>query len=1168
MTTDTDWYKSDALLLERLRETTGATADGASPQQPDRPPPERIGRYRVDGVIASGGMGTIYEATQDHPHRTVAVKVMKHGIASRSAMRRFEYESQVLACLRHPGIAQVYEAGTHRDPAAPGVDVPFFAMEYIPAAKSITCYAAEARLTVRQRLALFAEVCEAVHHGHQKGVIHRDLKPGNILVDAEGRPKVIDFGVARGTDSDIAVTTLQTHMSQLIGTLQYMSPEQCVGDTNDLDTRSDVYALGVVLYELLSEKLPYDVTDRPILECTRVIREQQPTRLSTVSAALKGDIETIVLKALEKDRERRYQSAADLAQDIRRFLAGEAITARPPSMIYQLRVFARRNKAVVGAVAVVFVVLIVASIVSTLLYLEADASHADAVAAQTAERRQREIAEANAQLAIEREQQALEARDAEAEQRELAETNATRAEQIATLLTDMLGSVGPGVAMGRDTTLLREILDRTAEQLDTELEGQPEVEAELRDTVGWTYYDLGENQSAERMFRRALALRRSVHDGDHPALLESLNALSHLLVHVGRGSEAEPLLRELIATERRLPGDEDVEAHLAVFNLGRVLHAQGRLDEAEALYRQAAGDGDAGTLMGLASLLEDKGEPIQAEEAYRSALKSWRQQGPDTWELACAMNELASFLLDKGEFTEAEMLYRESHDIVQRVLPPGHPTRMSTMYNFGRVLHAKGRLDEAETLLRQAVGERDPGVLLSLANLLEDKGEAVQAEEVYRSALKGWRQEGPDTWELAGAMGNLASFLLNKGEFAEAETLYREARDIVQRVLPPGHPTRMSTIANLAWHYTHTDRPEMARTVWDEHLTLCRKELGENDAGLLTEIVQAGWFHFITARYDHAGPLLREALEKREQTLGVVHRDTFAALEALVLTLHAQGRINEARSRGADLLDRYQRLVESPEATAKTREDYAWLLLTIEPEDLRDAEAALPVAARAVELSQRKNASMLDTLAVAYDMNGDLDMAVKTQHEALALLPAGWSGMREMVQGRLLQCLEKKGDRYTGEKVCRESVAQCRERKPWDRNGLAIALIQQGINLVDHGKYAEAEPILRECLELRRDALYPGHWLTANAMSNLGESIAGQGRFAEAEPLLLDAYEQMQKKALTINYRVRHVRQREALDRIIALYESWAADEPGHGYGDAAAEWRTRTTGFEPPEFP
>ncbi len=331
--------------------------------------PQQIGHYRIRELLSSGGMGTVYLAEQEQPRRPVAIKLMKHGITSRAALRRFEFESQILALLEHPYIAKVYEAGTYDDGSG---GVPFFAMEYVPNAKAITDYARVKSLGTRARLALFAKACEAVHHGHQKGIIHRDLKPGNILVDPRGDPKIIDFGVARATDSDLTVTTLQTDIGQLIGTLQYMSPEQVESDPHDIDTRSDVYALGVVLYELLTGRVPYDLSKAAIHEAARVIREETPPRPSTLDRALRGDIETIALKALEKDRERRYRSAEALAEDIGRYLRSEPIQARRPSLAYQFNRFARRHSGLVAAAAAVFTLLVAGITVTSLEKQRAD----------------------------------------------------------------------------------------------------------------------------------------------------------------------------------------------------------------------------------------------------------------------------------------------------------------------------------------------------------------------------------------------------------------------------------------------------------------------------------------------------------------------------------------------------------------------------------------------------------------------------------------------------------------------------------------------------------------------------------------------------------------------------------------------------------------------------
>ena len=288
----------------------------------------KIGRYTLTRLIAAGGMGCVFEAKQDQPARSVALKILRPGLSASSALARFRLEPEVLGRLRHPNIAQVFEAGVHEDERGA---VPYFAMELIPEAQSLSDYADAANLAVRQRLELFARVCDAVHHGHQKGIIHRDLKPANILVDSSGEPKVIDFGVARATDSDVAVTTLRTDVGELIGTLQYMSPEQCAADPHELDTRSDVYSLGVVLYELLCGQRPYDLAHTPFPTAARIICERAPARPSTIDRKLRGDLELIVLKALEKDAPRRYQSTAELAADIRRYLNREPIAAKTPT---------------------------------------------------------------------------------------------------------------------------------------------------------------------------------------------------------------------------------------------------------------------------------------------------------------------------------------------------------------------------------------------------------------------------------------------------------------------------------------------------------------------------------------------------------------------------------------------------------------------------------------------------------------------------------------------------------------------------------------------------------------------------------------------------------------------------------------------------------------------
>ncbi len=322
--------------------------------------PETIGNCHVRRIIGTGGMGTVYEAVQENPRRVVAVKVMRAAFSSPSRIDRFKREAQLLARLHHAGIAQVYEVGSYKEGSH---EAPYFIMEFVAGAFSITDFAKQNNLDIRQRLELFAQVCEAVHHGNQKGIIHRDLKPSNILVDSEGRVRIIDFGVARSVDSDIAITTLHTNVGELVGTLQYMSPEQAKADPHDIDARSDVYSLGIVLYELLSDRLPYDVGQMSAYEAITVIKQQPPTRISSLNTALRGDLETIVHKALEKDRERRYHTAGELRQDILHYLNNEPINAKPPTLSYVLRMHVRSmlvNHAVMAHVLAMIVAGLIA----------------------------------------------------------------------------------------------------------------------------------------------------------------------------------------------------------------------------------------------------------------------------------------------------------------------------------------------------------------------------------------------------------------------------------------------------------------------------------------------------------------------------------------------------------------------------------------------------------------------------------------------------------------------------------------------------------------------------------------------------------------------------------------------------------------------------------------
>ena len=632
----------------------------------------KIGRYKIRSLIGAGGMGMVYEAVQEQPHRTVALKVMRKGIASRSAMRRFEYEAQILSRLQHPGIAQIYEAGMHYEESVRegGEPVPYFAMEYIAGAQTLIEYIEHKKLSTRERLSLFIKVCEAISCGHQQGIIHRDLKPANILVDAAGQPRIIDFGVARATDSDLAVTTLQTDIGQLIGTVQYMSPEQCVGDPNALDTRSDVYSLGVVLYEMLCGQLPYDVTVSSVYEATQIIKDKSPRRLSSVNHALHGDIETITQKALEKDPLRRYQSAVELGQDIGRYLEDKPIVARPPSTFYQLSKFTKRNKVLVGSIAVVFMVLVI-WLISLNFSL-----------AQT--------------------------RQARAE-----------AETVIQFLENMLASVDPGL-LGREV-LVKDALDYSASKIDKELSGQPLVQARLRYTMGMAYISLGEFASGEVQLKQVWEIRKEQLGARHIETIRAEHQYGVALLKQYRVEEAEPIFMETLELRLATLGAEHVDSLESKLDLAVLYHISQRYNEAEPLMREAVegykrvlGLYDAITLTALNSLGtllyqlgQDGGDADKLaeservfEEAYKARKATLGADHPDTLD---SEDCLAMVYYHRGNRVEDALnMMRRTLAVRKKIQGVQHERTISVMINLAGLLRGERQYNEAEQLLRDA----------------------------------------------------------------------------------------------------------------------------------------------------------------------------------------------------------------------------------------------------------------------------------------------------------------------------------------------------------------------------------------------------------------------------------------------------------------------------------
>jgi tetratricopeptide (TPR) repeat protein/predicted Ser/Thr protein kinase len=793
--------------MEEFLATPAYVSDTEQPAEDVKWLPRQIGHYEIVRVVGEGGMGVVYEARQENPARTVALKVIRPGLASGHVVRRFHYEAAMLGRLQHPGIACIYEAGTAEIEAeqGPATRRSFFAMEFVHG-EPLNAHASDRKLSIRERLQIVARICDAVQHAHQKGVIHRDLKPKNILVDASGQPKILDFGIARAVDASARTATWETHAGQLIGTLPYMSPEQVVGDPAEIDTRSDVYALGVILYELLSGEPPYKLDSKSIPEAARVIHDQQPPRLGSINRDLRGEIETIVAKALEKDKIHRYQSALALAADIRRFLAGEPIEAKSDSGWYLLRKTLARYRAAVG-IAAAFVVLITAATIALGIMYRGQ------TLARAAEEQQRRLAETN------------EAR---------AKDETAKAKAVIGLLQDMLSSASPYEEKGPDYTV-RQLLDDFVAGLHDQLADQPEVEATVRQTVGKTYGALGLYADAERQLRAALDIQQRLLEDQHPDVIASRNALAELLIRTGQHAEAEQHLRIALEAARRCWDAPHEQIATILNNLALVLQARGAYDEAEALLRdtlairrQLLGDVHehvAVSLNNLAVLLRIKGDYAGAEPLYREALAIRRRLfGNEHPHVATSLNNLALLLHHRGQYDEAEALYREALAIVRKTLPAGHPDIANILNSLAGLLQLRGDLDGAETLFREALAIRrkalpaqHPAVARSLSNLgtvLRYKGECAEAEALYREALAIVRAALPEDHPvIAARMENLALLLVEQRRLAEAEALLREALAIRQKALPSGDRALAETESKLGGCLTLAGRYDEAEAL-------------------------------------------------------------------------------------------------------------------------------------------------------------------------------------------------------------------------------------------------------------------------------------------------------------------------------------------------------------------
>ena len=780
----------------------------------------QIGPYRLLQVLGEGGMGEVWLAEQTKPiHRTVALKLIKTGMDTKAVVARFESERQALALMDHPNIARVFDAGATPEGR------PYFVMEYVPGLP-ITEYCDKHRLTIAERLELFIQVCEGVQHAHQKAIIHRDLKPSNVLVveqDNKAVPKIIDFGLAKATAQRLTDKTMFTEIGMMLGTPEYMSPEQADQAEQNIDTRTDVYSLGIILYQLLVGMLPFEgQAARPgtLDAILRMIREQEPPKPSTkirslgdasnalaekrqeeprlFARHLRGELDWITMRALEKDRARRYSSPAELGADIRRHLNDEPVLAGPPTTMYRASKFVRRHRFGVISAGTVLLLLI---------------AFAAAMALQA-----RRIAK----------------------ERDRANRQAEVAQRVTNFMTNMFKVSDPSAARG-NTITAREILDKGSAQIEAGLSQDPEVQAQMMYVMGDVYQNLGLYPHSQALLQQSLEIRQRVLGPENPDTLQSMHALAFALERQGRYQEAEKLDRQAIAAEQRVLGPEHPRTLATTNVLAIVLRSEGHYADAEKLNRQTLEAekrvlgpehlNTLGTMQNLAGDLDDQGKYSDAEKLYRETLEVRRRVlGPEDPKTLDTMNDLGTVLNAEGRYAEAEKLDRETLDIRGRILGPEHPSTLTVMNNLAAVLQSEGHFAEAEKLNRETI-------------------------EIERRVL------GPEHPDTLSSMTNLSGNLTSEGRDAEAEKLDREAFEIQKRVLGPEHPSTLLTMNNLASDLAKTHQYAEAEKVMKETLEIQRRVIGPDSPDAAISIYNLGMIAAQRGQRDRAFSLFQESVD-------------------------------------------------------------------------------------------------------------------------------------------------------------------------------------------------------------------------------------------------------------------------------------------------------------------
>ncbi|MFO0829532.1 MAG: serine/threonine-protein kinase [Phycisphaerales bacterium] len=958
-------------------------------------PSARIGPYKLLQLIGEGGYGSVFMAEQQEPvERRVALKIVKLGMDTRQVIARFEAERQALALMDHPNIAKVFDAGATESGR------PYFVMELVRGEPIVECCDRH-NLTVDERLELFVEVCAAVQHAHTKGIIHRDIKPSNVLVfmqDDRPHVKVIDFGIAKAIDTKLTDRTVFTEHRVLIGTPEYMSPEQAEGSL-DIDTRTDVYSLGVLLYELLTGSTPFDDSNLRGAshgDVQRIIREIEPpkpsTRLSRIGdtigavaakrhteprrlgAMVRGELDWIVMKAMEKDRRRRYGTADALASDVRAHLGGRPVLAAPPSRAYRIRKFAARYRGPVVAACLVAVAL-VAGVIGTGIGL---------ARALDAEREQRRYA------------------DAQSQERRIAEANEEKAESINQFLLTMLGSADLRRA-GRDASVAQ-ALDLAGSTVGTAFVDRPDVEAGIRKILGHTYLSLGMPEKAEPHVLAALDLSRRLSGEDSVSTFDCLSDLASMKRQRGDKDGAMQVLREATARAQSRLGSEHGTTLGLESDLANALRTLGQYDEAEDILRRILdvrtrvfGRDAVDTQIAvnsLAVLLHDRRKLDEAESLYREAADTGaRVRGLDDPDTLTARMNLASVLDSRGRHDEAEALMLDTLARTRKVYGNKHPKTATTLSvvsglykKMGRFKDALPFCEESIAILREVQGENTLDVaegeeaLSELEFQMGHTSDAVDAQKRCvgtMTALRG--EEHPATLR---ARMELATYLTRADQPAEAERIYRSILELIPRALPEEHPSAAIAINGYAVLLHGQGRFAEAEPLYRRALGLGRRMNGEDDRDTVITMHNLMCVERDLGRLDDAEADGRDVVARFERVFGPQHASTAVARASLAETLRLLGRFDDARAQ----LDQVVAIRTAALGEEHPDTGSALAALGAVRVDLGDAAGAEPLIRRGVEIRRARVAPTDAKLAIAKGELGHCLVVLGRYEEAEPLL--------------------------------------------------------------------------------------------------------------------------------------------------------------------------------------